>query len=78
MRSLKVAAWIVLVGMVAVLPTVQAKTNYAYVANNPLSKVDPSGLLMIPACAFDNTCSGGGGGGSVVGIRSRARSHGAR
>jgi len=47
-------------GLAAVDPSnPQTWNRYAYVGNNPLSATDPSGLLAISACNWDNTCSGG-------------------
>jgi RHS repeat-associated protein len=43
----------------------QTWNRYAYVANNPLARIDPSGMLMIPACEWDRTCGGGGGSGGT-------------
>jgi RHS repeat-associated protein len=49
-------------GLSAVDPSnPQTWNRYAYVNNNPLSFVDPSGLLMDPVCATDGGGCGGGG-----------------
>jgi RHS repeat-associated protein len=47
-------------GLAAVDPSnPQTWNRYAYVNNDPLSATDPSGLLAIQSCLFDNTCDSG-------------------
>jgi RHS repeat-associated protein len=41
----------------------QSLNEFSYVRNGSVNSVDPSGLLAIPACVWDNSCSGGPDGG---------------
>jgi RHS repeat-associated protein len=51
-------------GLAAVDPAnPQSWNRYAYVANDPLDFVDPSGLFLIGPCGTDGSLCGGGGGG---------------
>jgi RHS repeat-associated protein len=53
-------------GMAAVdVTNPQSWNRYAYVNNNPLSNVDPSGLLDDPSCAVNGMGCGGGGSGDA-------------